>query len=116
MATAVAVLARFASFFLRRTPNAVPWSLRPYTDAVHRAPGHNRWGVTETSLPADTREDFALHFEWLATSPVAVWLLHCVAETLWLNEGRPERSAQRHAHSVAKVQLPCGVSPRKKQL
>ena len=42
--------------FLRRTPDAVPWPLRPCTAAVHRAPGHNRWGVVETPLPAKTQE------------------------------------------------------------
>ena len=29
--------------------------LGPCTDAVHGVPGHNRWGVAETPLPAKTQ-------------------------------------------------------------
>ena len=37
---------------VRSTPDAVPFG--PCTDAVHGAPGHNRWGVVETPLPVKT--------------------------------------------------------------
>ena len=30
-------------------------SLGPCIDAVHGAPGHNRWGVAETPLPAKSQ-------------------------------------------------------------
>ena len=49
-------------------------SFGPCTDAVHGAPGHNRWGVVETPLPAKTQGGTMDCLLTLPTSTAAGWL------------------------------------------
>ena len=61
-----------------RTPDPFPFG--PCTATIQRAPGHNRWGVSETTLPVKTQgRTLDCSFNFLPPR-VAGWLLMFVAK------------------------------------
>ena len=105
MAMAVASSARLA--FLRGAVCASTLYIRccpfvPCTATVHRAPGHNRWGVSETTLPVKTQgRTLDCSFNSRPPRIVAGWFfLFFVSPGPFGLMRASERSAVRHAHSL----------------
>ena len=72
----------------------------PCTAMVHGAPGHNRWEVSETTLPVKTQErTLGCPFNFRPPRIVAGWF-HFVSPGPSGSMRASEQSVVRHAHSL----------------